>query len=232
MTRLDEAPAPVTRRALRAAAPDPVPAAASDPVPAAPDTLPGPVATHRAETSARTGAGDRAVAGIRFTQRAVLNVAAVLGTISIVVSVLCLLFGIRPAVVISGSMEPGIPVGSLTVSRTVPAEQVQVGDVVTVPRVNADGLVTHRVVATTPADDGRSTVLELQGDANRDPDLLPYVVTEVGHVLTTVPGVGTLVQLLQQNVVAVVAGLLVVTVLVTAPVDRLGGRRSGGDAAR
>lgn len=232
MTRLDEAPAPVTRRALRAAAAaDPVPSV-PDTVPAAPATLPGPVAAHRADSPTRPGARDRAVSGIRFAQRAVLNVAAVLGTISIVVSVLCLLFGIRPAVVISGSMEPGIPVGSLTVARTVPAEQVQVGDVVTVPRVNADGLVTHRVVSTAPADDGRSTVLELQGDANRDPDLLPYVVTDVGHVLATVPGVGTLVQLLQQNVVAVVAGLLVVTVLVTAPVDRLGGRRTGGDAAR
>ncbi|WP_431837690.1 signal peptidase I [Cellulomonas sp. Y8] len=229
MTRLDEAPARVTRRALRAAeTPDPVPAAASP----APGTPPGPVPSHRAGTVERPGAGDRLLGAVRFAQRAVLNVAAVLGTISIVVSVLCLLLGIRPAVVISGSMEPGIPVGSLTVSRTVPAEQVQVGDVVTVPRVNADGLVTHRVVSTAPADDGRSTVLELQGDANRDPDLLPYVVTEVGHVLTTVPGVGTLVQLLQQNVVAVVAGLLVVTVLVTAPVDRLGGRRSDEDAAR
>jgi len=224
MTRLDDAPTPVV-----------APAAA--PLTRA-QRRAEEAAAQAAEASRADGAapatrtGDRVLGAVRFGQRAVLNVAAVLGTISIVVSVLCLLFGIRPAVVISGSMEPGIPVGSLTVARNVPATEVQVGDVVTVPRVNADGLVTHRVVSTTPAEDGRSTVLELQGDANRDPDLQPYVVTEVGHVLTTVPGVGTLVQLLQQNVVAVVAGLLVVTVLVTAPVDRLGGRRAGGDGAR
>jgi signal peptidase len=188
------------------------------------------VAERAAERDRTPSAGERAAAAARTAQRVVLNIAAALGTVSIVVSVLCLLLSIRPAVVISGSMEPGIPVGSLTVARTVPAEQVEVGDVVTVPRANADGLVTHRVISTAPADDGRSTVLELQGDANRDPDLLPYVVTEVGHVLTTVPGVGTAVQLLQQNVAAVVIGLLVVTVLVTAPVGRAGGRGPSGQA--
>jgi signal peptidase I len=211
MTRLEQAPAPAVA------------------------TAPVTRAQRRAEEAERPaatrGSGDGLVGVVRLAQRAVLNLAAVLGTISIVVTVLCLLLGVRPAVVISGSMEPGIPVGSLTIARTVPAEQVGVGDVVTVPRVHADGLVTHRVVATTPADDGRSTVLELQGDANRDADLQPYVVTEVGHVLATVPGVGTLVQLLQQNVVAVVAGLLVLTVLVTAPVGRSGRTRPRGPAA-
>jgi signal peptidase len=207
----------------------PAPETPTLPAPAAPTTRRDRAVAERAAERERTpSAGERAAGAARLAQRVVLNIAAALGTISIVVSVLCLLFGIRPAVVISGSMEPGIPVGSLTIARTVPASQVGVGDVVTVPRTNADGLVTHRIIATTPADDGRSTVLELQGDANRDPDLLPYVVTEVGHVLGTVPGVGTLVQLLQQHVVAVVAGLLVVTVLVTAPIGRAGGRRTTG----
>jgi signal peptidase len=212
------------------------PAPGTPSLPAPSPSAPSPPATRRdraeaeriAERDRTPSPGERAAGAARLAQRVVLNIAAALGTLSIVVSVLCLLLGIRPAVVISGSMEPGIPVGSLTIARTVPADQVAVGDVVTVPRTHADGLVTHRIIATSPADDGRSTVLELQGDANRDPDLLPYVVTEVGHVLGTVPGVGTLVQLLQQHVVAVVAGLLVVTVLVTAPIGRAGGRRATG----
>jgi signal peptidase len=222
MTGLHTAPAPET--ATLPATSAPVASGASRPA----TRRDRAVAEREAHRDRSPTAGERAAGAARLAQRIVLNIAAALGTISIVVSVLCLLFGIRPAVVISGSMEPGIPVGSLTIARTVPADQVEVGDVVTVPRTNADGLVTHRVIATTPADDGRSTVLELQGDANRDPDLLPYVVTEVGHVLGTVPGVGTVVQLLQQNVVAVVAGLLVVTVLVTAPIGRAGGRRTTG----
>ncbi|GIG36579.1 signal peptidase I [Cellulomonas pakistanensis] len=232
MTGLHTAPAPATDPAT-ATAPVPV-ATRRDRGASGPGARSGGARAGSGGAPARSGAeqarsgGDRARDAARLAQRGVLDLAAVLGALSIVVSVLCLLLGIRPAVVISGSMEPGIPVGSLTVARTVPAEQVGVGDVVTVPRTDGDGLVTHRVVGTAPADDGRSTVLELQGDANRDPDLRPYVVTEVGHVLTTVPGVGTLVQLLQQNVAAAVAVLLVVTVLVTAPVGRAGGRRSAG----
>ncbi|HYQ76756.1 signal peptidase I [Cellulomonas sp.] len=162
-------------------------------------------------------AGGRAARGL---QQGVLDVAAVLGALSILAAVACLALGVRPAVVVSGSMAPGIPVGALTVARTVPAEQVAVGDVVTVPRTTGAGLVTHRVVEAAPAGDGRSTVLRLQGDANAEPDALPYTVTEVGQVLGSVPGVGYAVSWMQQHLLLVVAALLVVTALATAPFGR------------
>jgi signal peptidase I len=156
----------------------------------------------------------------RGLQQGVLDVAAVLGALAILAAVACLALGVRPAVVVSGSMAPGIPVGSLTVARTVPAEQVAVGDVVTVPRTTGSGLVTHRVVEATPAEDGRSTVLRLQGDANAEPDALPYQVTEAGQVLGSVPHVGYAVAWMQQHLLLVVAALLVVTALATAPWGR------------
>lgn len=165
---------------------------------------------------------------VRGAQRWVLNVAAVVGVLSIVMTVAFLLLGIRPAVVVSGSMAPAIPVGSLTVARTVPADTVRVGDVVTVPRTNADGLVTHRVIETGPDPAGGGTALRLQGDANAEPDLLPYVVTEVGKVLTTIPHAGYVVQALQRNLLAVVAVLLLVTAVATLPL----GRGRGAHTAR
>lgn len=176
--------------------------------------------TRRSLRAAAGGSGRAGGRAVRGVQRVALDVAAALGALAILAAVACLALGVRPAVVVSGSMAPGIPVGSVTLARTVPAEQVAVGDVVTVPRTTGAGLVTHRVVEAAPAEDGRSTVLRLQGDANAEPDALPYVVTEVGQVLGSVPHVGYAVVWLQQHLLLVVAALLLVTALATAPLGR------------
>ena len=71
--------------------------------------------------------------------------------------------GIRLYVVMSGSMEPEIPVGSLCIIDThADYDEVQAGDVIAFWRGRS--LVTHRVVAVTP--DG----LETKGDANERSD--------------------------------------------------------------
>lgn len=193
-------------------------------------TLTAPVSRRDRQDATRTGAG-RAARFALGTQKVLLNVATALGAISIIAVVVFLVLGLRPAIVVSGSMAPGIPVGSLTVARTVPAETVAVGDVVTVPRTDGHGLVTHRVIETTPV--GTATELRLQGDANTEPDALPYTVTEAGQVLGSIPHVGRYVAALQANVVAVVAGLLVLTAVVTFPARaaRRADQADGGSAA-
>lgn len=167
-------------------------------------------------TTARPQHAGRAARVALRAQRVLLDVAAALGGLCVLAVIACLALGVRPAVVVSGSMAPGIGVGAVTIARTVPAADVTVGDVVTVPRTDGHGLVTHRVIETTPLAGG-ATELRLQGDANTEPDALPYTVTEVGHVLGSVPQVGRVVVALQENVVGVVAGLLVLTALVTFP---------------
>lgn len=121
-------------------------------------------------------------------RRAVWGAAAIL-----VVAVLGLLLaGWRPVVLLSDSMAPGAARGALLVARPVPAPQVDVGDVVTVP-VGGVGRVTHRVVAVEVRDGERWA--RLQGDANDTPDpgriALPptvlrtvLVVPRVGWLLT------------------------------------------------
>jgi len=196
-----------------------------------------------AEATPAPSAGTRVLLG---AQRVLLDVAAVVGVVSLVAVVLCLLLSVRPAIVLSGSMAPAVPVGALTVARTVPADTAQVGDVVTVPRHQRDGLVTHRVVQIAPAGTvagtggGTAVALTLQGDANDEPDAQPYTVTEVGRVLWTVPQLGRVVAALQQHVVLVVAVLVGITALATFPV-RAGttprrcpraARRAGGGPGR
>jgi len=79
--------------------------------------------------------------------------------------------------VLSGSMEPTIPVGSLVLLRPVDAGQVAVGDIITFHRPDrSDQLVTHRVVGIEDVATGRAFVT--QGDANPAPD--PWRVPATG----------------------------------------------------
>ncbi|RMI07027.1 signal peptidase I [Cellulomonas triticagri] len=168
----------------------------------------------RPRTTRRHVRGRRPARRVRRAVDLLLDVGAVVGVLTVVVTVACVALGVRPAVVVSGSMRPEIPVGALTFARTVPAGSVEVGDVVTVPRVRADGLVTHRVVSTEPSEDvAGATRLELQGDANAQPDALPYEVADAGKVVAVVPGLGYAVQVVQRHVLVVLAALLALTVL-------------------
>src|SRR5690348_3451699 len=76
--------------------------------------------------------------------------------------------------ILTGSMKPGMPPGTLVVVKPVKPDQIRVGDVLTYQLQSGDPTVaTHRVVGvgTTMGGDARFT---LQGDANNAPD--PNVV--------------------------------------------------------
>ena len=94
--------------------------------------------------------------------------------------------------VVSGSMEPAIPTGSLVyVERTDPA-QIEEGDVIAFYGVQ-DGrsVITHRVVTN-------STVMGefiTKGDANEEKDMSPIPYSHfIGRVSRSVPRAGALAQ--------------------------------------
>jgi signal peptidase len=101
------------------------------------------------------------------------------------------LAGFRPVVVYSGSMEPGLPVGTLAFVESVPAESVRVGDVITFGDPHQPGrLVTHRVVETAETDEGE-LAFRTKGDANLNRD--PWAIAlpdEAGRLAFDVPYVG------------------------------------------
>ncbi len=76
--------------------------------------------------------------------------------------------GWRPVVLVSDSMAPTAPAGSLLIVRPVAPEDVALGDVLSVPLPAGDGRVTHRVVAL--GEDEGTRWVRLQGDANVTPD--------------------------------------------------------------
>ncbi len=90
---------------------------------------------------------------------------------SLVVAVLIpRLTGATPYTVLTGSMRPSLPPGTLVVVKPVDAEQVGIGDVITYQLESGEApVVTHRVtkVAQTTEGEARFTT---QGDANNAAD--------------------------------------------------------------
>jgi signal peptidase len=97
------------------------------------------------------------------------STATVLGSVVVVVLLIATvgprLLPYRTFTVLSGSMEPTIPTGSMIFDREVDASELAPGDVVTFhPPGHADKLVSHRVVRVEKTKAGR--VLVTRGDAN------------------------------------------------------------------
>lgn len=102
--------------------------------------------------------------------------------------------GVSAQAVVSGSMRPVLPVGSLVIIRRLPSDAYRPGDIVTFAMPGHAMLATHRIMAVYRVD-GPLVVMRTKGDANEAPD--PFV-TDIravrGRVELQVPLVGYLVQ--------------------------------------
>ena len=100
-----------------------------------------------------------------------------LGTVLLTVLILACIpltlpkaFGFQIYTVISGSMEPEIPTGSLVYVRHEEPDTIVKDDVIAFYSNNADGsIITHRVVSNSPAMGQFIT----KGDANEEKDMNP-----------------------------------------------------------
>lgn len=121
----------------------------------------------------------------------ILTAFSILGAVCIVVFAVALIAGLRPLNVVSGSMEPGIPTGSLVLSRTIPASEIRVGDVITTVRNGSDELITHRVesIEENPQRAGVYTMI-MRGDANKVADASAYNITEGAKYQIHIPFLG------------------------------------------
>ena len=129
----------------------------------------------------------------------VAAVCSVLGTLLLIIIVATYLpitvpraFGYEIYTVISGSMEPAIPTGSLVYVKYIQPEEIQTEDVIAFYGTDADGsIVTHRVVSNSAAMGKFIT----KGDANSDNDMnpIPYA-NYIGKVQLSVPKLGGIFQ--------------------------------------
>ena len=118
----------------------------------------------------------------------------VLGTLVILLVILLLLpmavprlLGYEAFHVVSASMAPEIPQGSMVLVRQTPAMEIRAGDVIAFGR---DGtVVTHRVLEVNSADMEFTT----KGDANPDVDFVPVPFASlIGRVEHQIPVLGAL----------------------------------------
>ena len=128
----------------------------------------------------------------RILGDALLWVAAVAGVVCMVLVVLAFTAQISLIMFRTGSMSPTIPAGSVAVVQRVPADEIGIGDVVTVDRPG-ELPVTHRVTSIEPGLRAGERVLTMRGDANASDDPFPYTATSVRIVLFSVPGIAMLV---------------------------------------
>lgn len=102
--------------------------------------------------------------------------------------------GYRPLTVLSGSMEPTLPVGSVVISKAVDPATIETGDIVTFAQTGdltgrTSPFVTHRVTEVVSGDSGLSFLTK--GDANNSADMDPVLAERVvGKVTLTLPYLG------------------------------------------
>ena len=101
------------------------------------------------------------------------------------------LFGASPYVVLSSSMEPRLPPGTLLIVRPVPVDQLGIGDVITYQlRSGRPEVVTHRITTVSYGADGELT-FRTRGDHNPADDVDPVRGVQVrGAVWYSLPWVG------------------------------------------
>lgn len=94
-------------------------------------------------------------------------------------------------------MDPTIPQGALAVSLPISAEEIEIDDVITVEREEGELPVTHRVIEIRESEQSGYREIVMQGDANAQPDLHPYVIDQAREVTFSVPGAGTALTIAQ-----------------------------------
>jgi len=101
--------------------------------------------------------------------------------------------GSLPLTVLTSSMEPGLPPGTLIIVKPIDPDDIQVGDVVTYQiESGVPGVITHRVIDISSSSNGDRTFI-FQGDNNGSPDEKPVLPVQIqGKVWYSVPYVGYL----------------------------------------
>jgi signal peptidase len=148
----------------------------------------------RETPAARTAGRWRSFGALVTLPLAVLVIAVVLPFTTFVVASWLAGWQLQP--VLTASMSPTYPVGSLLVVGAIDASEVRPGMAVTFDDPGRPGrLVTHRVVRVREAD---GLFFETKGDANAAQDAFPVPARSIrGRVLWHVPVLGYAVDFLQ-----------------------------------
>jgi signal peptidase len=147
-----------------------------------------------------------------------LLIAAALGLVTIFCAIVVglVVTGHHLEEVVTGSMQPTIPIGSLVVTENLPAGQLQVGDIMVFPDPNDTKLtIVHRIVWLSHDQSG-DVLVRTKGDYNALPDswtIKRSAIADADRVIEILPGAGTAAGYIQTigfaGLVLLIAGVIV-----------------------
>ena len=148
--------------------------------------------------------------------------------------------GLLPLTVLSGSMEPNYPVGSLIYVKKVDPLTLEAGDVITYT-IDEDTVVTNRIVEVIPDENDPTIVrFKTKGDANEAIDgTLAYSPNVAGTPVFTIPYLGYVASYIQNppgTYIAISAGAILLMLVFLPDVfgneDEMAQRRKRGKYER
>ncbi|WP_423918033.1 signal peptidase I [Frigoribacterium sp. 2-23] len=122
--------------------------------------------------------------------------------------------GATPLTVLTSSMEPRLPPGTLIVVKPTPVDRIEVGDVVTYQiESGKPDVISHRVTQIlSTSDGGRSFITK--GDNNSEPDAKPVLPEQVrGTLWYSMPFVGFVNQIVNGDARSWIVPLIAVLLL-------------------
>lgn len=124
------------------------------------------------------------------------------------------LIGLKPFVVLSGSMLPTYEVGSLIYVKDVDYKELKVGDPITY-MISQDTVVTHRIIEVLADEEDPDTIRYFtQGDANEQPDgTSVHYKNIIGKPVFSIPYLGYVSNYIQNPpgmYVAIAAGAILI----------------------
>lgn len=154
---------------------------------------------------------------IKKTANILSTLAVILALALVLLLVAPRVFGVHVFTVLSGSMEPAYPVGSMIYVKSVDPFQLKEGDVISF-LMDENTIATHRITGIVPDEEDESVIrFRTKGDANDAEDgSLVHCRNVVGTPIFTIPKLGFFADYIQHPpgmYIAVSAAAIVLLIL-------------------
>ena len=154
---------------------------------------------------------------IKKTANILSTLAVILALALVLLLVAPRVFGVHVFTVLSGSMEPAYPVGSMIYVKSVDPFQLKDGDVISF-LLDENTIATHRITGIVPDEEDESVIrFRTKGDANDAEDgSLVHCRNVVGTPIFTIPKLGFFADYIQHPpgmYIAVSAAAIVLLIL-------------------
>ncbi|MDY3239838.1 MAG: signal peptidase I [Anaerovoracaceae bacterium] len=154
---------------------------------------------------------------IKKTANILSTLAVILALALVLLLVAPRVFGVHVFTVLSGSMEPAYPVGSMIYVKSVDPFQLKEGDVISF-LLDENTIATHRITGIVPDEEDESVIrFRTKGDANDAEDgSLVHCRNVVGTPIFTIPKLGYFADYIQHPpgmYIAVSAAAIVLLIL-------------------